>query len=93
MSTPPLSLPQLVSFLREVIVTCRLQAACACVPEFAQVRLRDAAGQVEFFLSRHALRRAFFEAKRATALYGAVDRFLRASTDATAALRAEISPP
>jgi len=80
---------QLVRFFDDVVAGCRAQAACDDVPEFARSRLRDAADQVEFFLDCRSLRRAFYEAKRATALHGAVERFLRDSTDATAALRNE----
>jgi hypothetical protein len=62
------------------------------VPAFARARLGEAADHVEFFLQRRALRRAFHEAKHATAMHGAVERFLLSSTDATAALHDELSP-
>jgi hypothetical protein len=91
MHEPPLALPQLLQFLHQVTTSCRTYADRQDVPAFARERLREAGEQVDFFLQRAAYRRSFNEARRATAIHGAVARYLQANVDAVTALQIDLA--
>lgn len=80
-------LPQLMDFLHEAISCCRTNASFSHVPEFARVRLSEAADHTEFFMERREFRRALREAVLATRLNTAVARYIQASATAVDTLR------
>ena len=83
-------LPQLLDFLQQAISCCRTNANYPHVPEFARMRLTEAADNIEFFMHQRELGRATREASLAITINSAVARYIQDAAIAVDTLREKI---